>query len=75
MDETGRSDVVPKTRSRLTERQFNTAVFLRRCVSVGFTMTDIDRLDFGTLTDVMIEAGNDNETYDYIATQADFDNF
>lgn len=38
-------------------------------------MDDLDRLDFGTLMDVAIEAGNDHETYDYIATQEDFDKF
>lgn len=27
------------------------------------------------MSDIMIEAANDNEKYDYLATQEDFDNF
>ncbi len=42
---------------------------------MGLSITDMALLDVGTITDMMIESGNDNETYDYIATQEDFDKF
>ena len=46
-----------------------------RCVQVGFNLADLDALDMGTVFDVLTESGNDNETYEQVATQADFDNF
>lgn len=38
-------------------------------------MSDLDLLDVGMVFDLMIEKGNDDESYEKIATQADFDNF
>lgn len=38
-------------------------------------MNDLDYLNYGEVVDMMIEAGNDKEEYDYIATQEDFDRF
>lgn len=70
-----RYNIKPKKRSRLTDRQFNTAVYLLRCFQLGLNVYDLDRLDIGLIMDVMIESGNDAEKYDYIATQEDFDRF
>lgn len=38
-------------------------------------MQDLDVIDVGMVYDMMIEKANDGEEYDYVATQADFDNF
>lgn len=59
----------------MTEREYNTAVFLLRCSQIGISVTDLDALDYGTAVDMIIESGNDHEEYDYIATQEDFDRF
>ncbi len=42
---------------------------------MGISIADMALLDVGTLTDMMVESSNDTETYDYVATQADFDKF
>lgn len=52
-----------------------TALFLLRAVQMGLTLDDLDCLEYGTVVDMMIEAGNDNETYNLVATQEDFDRF
>jgi len=40
---------------------------------MGFSLYELFDLDYGEVTDLMIEASNDHEKYDYLATQADFD--
>lgn len=52
-----------------------TALFMLRCAQLGIPLRDLDLLTIGMVTDMMIEAGNDHETYDYVATQEDFDRF
>ena len=46
-----------------------------RCMELGLRPSDLCLLDYGMVTDMLIERGNDNEDYDYVATQADFDRF
>lgn len=46
-----------------------------RSLQVGLRLEDLDYLTHGQVTDIMIEADNDNEEYAYIATQEDFDKF
>lgn len=46
-----------------------------RCIEVGLTLPDLDFLEYGEATDVIIEKGNDDCEYRQIATQADFDKF
>ncbi len=40
---------------------------------MGFTLRELFDLDYGEVTDLMIEAANDHEKYDYLAQQSDFD--
>ena len=75
MGKNSRNKIKPKKIRRPTDRPYNTALFLLRCVQVGLSLSDIYRLNYGMILDILTEAGNDNEKYDYIATQADFDNF
>lgn len=60
-----------------------TALFVLRCIQVGFKLTDLDILDYGTVLDILTENKRD---YDSIekkdgndsvreATQADYDKF
>lgn len=48
---------------------------LLRALQLGLTLTDLDYIEYGELTDMMIERGNDNAKYQQVATQADFDSF
>lgn len=52
-----------------------TALFLLRAVQMGLKMDDLDCLEYGTVIDMMTEAGNDGEAYDFVATQEDFNRF
>ncbi|MBM6870810.1 hypothetical protein [Pseudoflavonifractor phocaeensis] len=52
-----------------------TGLFHLRCAQMGLTMADLERLTIGMVTDMAIEAGNDNEDYCELATQEDFDRF
>jgi len=46
-----------------------------RAFQLGLSFADLERLDYGFVIDMMIEAGNDGCEYDEIATQEDFDTF
>lgn len=48
-------------------------LFLLRAVQMGLRLDDLDSLEYGTVYDMMTEASNDGEKYDYVATQEDFD--
>jgi len=48
-------------------------LFLLRAVQIGLNMSDLDRLEYGTVVDMMTESGNDDCKYTPIATQDDFD--
>ena len=41
---------------------------------MGFSFRELFDLEYGEVMDVMIEAANDHEKYNYLATQSDFDN-
>jgi len=38
-------------------------------------MSDLDFLTYGQVMDILTESANDEEAYDYLATQEDFDKF
>ncbi len=56
-----------------TERMMNTAIFVLRAKQLGLSLDELDELEEGFVLDMIIESANDNEIYDHIATQADFD--
>ena len=66
-----------KKRSRPTEREVNTAVYLLRAKQMGLTLSELDELDEGTVMDMIIESGNDlcDDECRQVATQQDFDVF
>lgn len=51
-----------------------TALYLLRAKQVGFTLDELDDVSTGMVFDVLVENSNDNETYDILPTQDDFDN-
>lgn len=53
----------------------NVALFVLRALQAGLTLSDLDQLDEGMVSDIIIEAGNDHEHYDDVATQEAFDRF
>lgn len=56
------------------DREFNSAVFFLRCKQLGFTLQELLDLDYGEVSDILIEGANDHAKYNYLATQEDFDN-
>lgn len=50
-------------------------MFLLRALQVGLSLSDLDYLESGEVTDLVIEHNNDSATYRQVATQADFDRF
>lgn len=59
----------------MTERPFTTGLYLLRCYQIGLRASDLFFLEVGDVMDMLTESGNDNEQWDYIATQEDFDRF
>ena len=59
----------------MTDRPYNTAVYMLRCLELGLHPSDLCNLDEGMVADMMIERKNDHEEYQFVATQDDFDRF
>ena len=65
-----------KKRVRPTDREQNTATYLLRCVQLGLSISDLELLEIGMVSDMLTEAQNDDwKGWREKATQADFDNF
>ena len=52
-----------------------TPLFLLRCVQIGLSISDLDLLTIGMVNEMFIEKDNDEATYNYKATQDDFNRF
>lgn len=50
-------------------------LFLLRAAQIGLSLADLDGLEMGTVVDMMTEASNDGEEYEFVATQEDYDRF
>lgn len=59
----------------MTERPYTTGLYLLRCYELGLTLSELSLLDYGVVTDMLIEKGNDGEKYRQIATQDDMNKF
>lgn len=46
-----------------------------RCAQLGLRLSDLHLIDVGMVIDMLIESGNDGESYRQVASQEDFDNF
>ena len=60
---------------RPSAREYNTAVFLLRCVELGLSDIDMEELSYGMVLDMLTEKTNDDIKYDELAQQSDFDKF
>lgn len=52
-----------------------TALFMLRAAQLGIPIGDLELLTIGMVTDMAIEAGNDDCAYDQLPDQEDFDRF
>lgn len=57
----------------MTERPYNTNVYMLRCIQLGLHPSDLMYFEYGNIMDLLIERGNDAETWRYLATQEDMD--
>lgn len=46
-----------------------------RCLQLGLSLADMEVMEYGIVVDMLIEAENDGETWQQLATQEDFDRF
>lgn len=46
-----------------------------RCKELGFSLSELDQLEYGVIEDMMTEKRNDSEKWQELATQDDFDRF
>lgn len=54
----------------------NTAVYMLRAKQMGITLSEMDELEEGLITDMIVESNNDEyDGYKEIANQKDFDSF
>ena len=70
-----RTDRRTKKPSRPTDRPMTTALFMLRCLQVGLSLDDLDKLEIGLVNDMFVEMANDHAEWDIKPTQADFDRF
>ena len=52
-----------------------TALFMLRCLQVGLSLDDLDKIEIGLVNDMFVEMANDHAEWDEKPTQTDFDNF
>lgn len=60
---------------RASTREFNTPLFMLRCVELGLSVNDLDNYDFGFVYDMLTEKANDEYDYPLKPRQEDFDRF
>ena len=53
----------------------NTGLFMLRCKELGFSVAELEEVDFGLVLDMLTEKGNDEHQYPYKASQNDFNKF
>ena len=75
MENNQRTAVKTKKIGRPTERPLTTALFMLRCLQVGLSLDDLDKIDIGLVNDMFIEMANDHEEWGTLATQEDMDRF
>lgn len=56
-------------------REETGATFMLRCCELGLHESELDSMDMGMVYDMLIEQENDQEKYNYKATQEDIENF
>ena len=75
MEQVKRDHQHAKKKHRELNREYNTAIYLLRCLQMGLHYDDMEHLTYGMVQDLFIESDNDSLEYEEKATQADFDAF
>lgn len=65
----------PKKKIRPTVREETGSTFMLRCAELGLTREDLEEMTMGMVYDMIIERANDQEEYNYKATQEDITAF
>jgi len=52
-----------------------TGLFMLRCKELGFSVDELEQIEFGLVADMLTEKSNDDYEYPYKASQNDFDRF
>lgn len=52
-----------------------TALFMLRCLQVGLSLDDLDKIEIGLVNDMFVEMANDHAEWEKKPTQNDFDKF
>lgn len=52
-----------------------TPLFLLRCLQIGMSLRDLELVTAGMVVDMATERANDEEEWDEVPTQEDFDRF
>ncbi len=60
---------------RATTREFNTPLFMLRCVGLGLSVNELDNYEMGMIYDMLTEQANDSYDYPLKPRQEDFDKF
>lgn len=60
---------------RPTVREETGATFMLRCAELRLSREDLEEMTMGMVYDMLIERANDQEKYNYKATQADIEAF
>lgn len=53
----------------------NTALYILRAKQIGLSLSEMEELEEGFITDMIIESNNDHCDYKELASQEDFDKF
>lgn len=56
-------------------RESTVGLYMLRAYQLGLTLDEMEKMSVGDVFDMLTENGNDQEEYDYKATQEDFDAF
>lgn len=75
MENKHRTNLNTKKINRPTDRPMTTALFMLRCLQVGLSLDDLDKLEIGLVNDMFIEMANDHEQWNTLATQEDMNKF
>ena len=75
MEDRSTVNIETKKRTKLTDREYNTARWMLMCKQLGFTLRELLDMEHGEIVDLMIESANDHAKYNTVADQEDFDGF
>ena len=73
MERRTENSVRTKKVGRAIDRDMTTGLYMLRCMQLGLSVADLDKLEIGMVYDMIIEKQNDSYDYPVLATQEDID--